>query len=226
MTLRSNDKKTRSNENCLWAKSPRDMTLRSNVKKIRSNENCLWAKFPGDMTLRSNDKKTRSNDKIEKGSSLLSESKTYLLSSDLDLCLGLRQPETPQTRNETNKTFQTLSNKHLFSLPLAVLELTEDGGFKKTVLGSDIAAGHQLQYTVPPNVWFGSYPTMDVETCSSDGKLLAKSPSRDAESHFSLVGCTCAPAFQFEDFELAKRADLLAFAPKAEALVFFLTFPD
>ncbi|KAF6168718.1 hypothetical protein GIB67_013100 [Kingdonia uniflora] len=110
--------------------------------------------------------------------------------------------------------------------PLTVVELTEDGGFKKTVLGSDIAAGHQLQYTVPPNVWFGSYPTMDVDTCSSDGKLLAKAPSRDAEHHFSLVGCTCAPAFQFEDFELAKRADLLAFAPKAEALVSYLTFPD
>ncbi|KAF6159515.1 hypothetical protein GIB67_032286 [Kingdonia uniflora] len=47
----------------------RDMTTRSIDKKTRSNDNCLWAKFPEDMTTRSNDKKTRSNDNIYKSPS-------------------------------------------------------------------------------------------------------------------------------------------------------------
>ncbi|KAF9587119.1 hypothetical protein IFM89_039662 [Coptis chinensis] len=110
--------------------------------------------------------------------------------------------------------------------PLTVFELTDAGDIKQTVLGSDIEAGHKVQYTVPPNVWFGAYPTMDLESFSSDGKSLLKTPTRDSENHYSLVGCTCAPAFQFEDFELAKRSDLIAFAPKAEALITYLTFPE
>nr|POE73158.1 hypothetical protein CFP56_75314 [Quercus suber] len=58
---------------------------------------------------------------------------------------------------------------------------------------------------MPPNVvWFGSFPTKDISV-SPDGTML-KAPPRDVENHFFLVGCTCAPAFQFQDFELAKRS--------------------
>ncbi|RWW13618.1 hypothetical protein GW17_00022652 [Ensete ventricosum] len=83
-------------------------------------------------------------------------------------------------------------------------------------------AGHRPQYTVPPNVWFGSFPTLDVASFASDGSLLVKSPKRDPESHYSLVGCTCAPAFQFEDFELAKLADLKPLSPRAEPFLDYL----
>ncbi|PIA43286.1 hypothetical protein AQUCO_02000604v1 [Aquilegia coerulea] len=112
--------------------------------------------------------------------------------------------------------------------PLTVFELTHAGDVKQTILGSDLLAGHKLQYTVPPNVWFGSYPTMDLHPSSSDANslLLLKAPTRDTENHYSLVGCTCAPAFQFQDFELAKRSHLLTFAPKAEAFISYLAFPE
>lgn len=110
--------------------------------------------------------------------------------------------------------------------PLTVFELTNTGEVKQTILGSDIAAGQKVQYTVPPYVWFGSYPTMDLQTSSSDGKSLVKAPTRDSESHYSLVGCTCAPAFQFEDFELAKRAEMIEFAKGAEAFISYLTYPE
>ncbi|GMY36480.1 hypothetical protein FCV25MIE_31722 [Fagus crenata] len=109
--------------------------------------------------------------------------------------------------------------------PITVLELNEkDGHVKLTCLGPNLLDNQQPQYTVPPNVWFGSFPTKDI-SISPDGKVL-KAPPRDSENHFSLVGCTCAPAFQFQDFELAKRSDLVSLFPNNESLISFLTFPE
>nr|KJB54501.1 hypothetical protein B456_009G036500 [Gossypium raimondii] len=82
----------------------------------------------------------------------------------------------------------------------------------------------KVQYTVPPNVWFGAFPTKDFNI-STDGAVTKNDP-RDAESHYSLVGCTCAPAFQFQDFELAKRSELVTRFPKHEHLISLLTYPD
>ncbi|XP_038878514.1 uncharacterized protein LOC120070727 [Benincasa hispida] len=107
--------------------------------------------------------------------------------------------------------------------PLTVLELNEkDGRVKLTCLGSDLIGDNQLpQYTVPPNVWFGAFPTKDFNI-SADGTVTKAAP-RDSENHYSLVGCSCAPAFQFEDFELAKRSDLASRFPNSEALISLLT---
>ncbi|XVE97875.1 hypothetical protein REPUB_Repub03eG0056400 [Reevesia pubescens] len=109
--------------------------------------------------------------------------------------------------------------------PLTVLELDEkDGQIKLTCLGHDLIDNQQVQYTVPANVWFGAFPTKDF-LISTDGGV-TKTESRDAESHYSLVGCTCAPAFQFEDFELAKRSELVTRFPKYERVISLLTYPD
>ncbi|KAH9300607.1 hypothetical protein KI387_012190 [Taxus chinensis] len=110
--------------------------------------------------------------------------------------------------------------------PLTVFELDPNGGVKHTVLGPDLAAGQMMQYSVPPYVWFGSYPTKDIESFSDDGSLLVKAPPRDPEMHYSLVGCTCAPAFQFEDFELAKRSELLPVNSIAKPFIEYLTHDD
>ncbi|XP_059634699.1 uncharacterized protein LOC132277026 [Cornus florida] len=110
--------------------------------------------------------------------------------------------------------------------PIMILEMDEkDGSVKLTCLGPNLMEDNQhLQYTVPPNVWFGSYPSKDVNI-SMDNAVVKTAP-RDAENHFSLVGCTCAPAFQFEDFELARRSELISHFPGYEALISFLTFPE
>uniref|UniRef100_A0A5B7BAX5 DUF985 domain-containing protein n=1 Tax=Davidia involucrata TaxID=16924 RepID=A0A5B7BAX5_DAVIN len=110
--------------------------------------------------------------------------------------------------------------------PMTVLEMNDkDGSVKSTCLGSNIIGeNQQLQYTVPPNVWFGAYPTKDINI--STDIAVVKNPPRDAENHYSLVGCTCAPAFQFEDFELAKRSELVSCFPNYESLVSLLTFPE
>ncbi|VVA91837.1 unnamed protein product [Arabis nemorensis] len=109
--------------------------------------------------------------------------------------------------------------------PITVVELYDDGKLKFTCLGPDLIEGDQKpQYTVPPNIWFGSFPTEDVHF-SHDGTLLKAEP-RNSDDHFSLVGCTCAPAFQFEDFELAKRSDLLSRFPQHESLITMLSYPE
>lgn len=106
------------------------------------------------------------------------------------------------------------------------MELNEvDGIVKLTNLGPNfIGEDQQPQYTVPPNVWFGAFPTKDFSV-SPDGALIKAAP-RDSETHYSLVGCTCAPAFQFQDFELAKRSELIKHCPNIEPLITLLTFPE
>ncbi|OMO67139.1 hypothetical protein CCACVL1_20750 [Corchorus capsularis] len=108
--------------------------------------------------------------------------------------------------------------------PLTVVELDEkDGKLKLTCLGPDLVNNQQVQYTVPPNVWFGSFPTKDFQF-SADGGV-TKAESRDSEKHYSLVGCTCAPAFQFQDFELAKHSELVKLFPNHEQLISLLAYP-
>ena len=78
---------------------------------------------------------------------------------------------------------------------MTVLEIDEkDGTLKKTVLGNDILNDEQVQYVVKANTWFGSYPNPGTS--------------------FSFVGCTVAPGFEFEDFELASRSALISKFPQ------------
>ncbi|KAF5956461.1 hypothetical protein HYC85_003686 [Camellia sinensis] len=108
-----------------------------------------------------------------------------------------------------------------------VMELNDkDGTVKLTCIGSNPMVENQhLQYTVPPYIWFGAFPTKDIDIDSVSGAAV-KTPPRDGEKHFSLVGCTCAPAFQFEDFELAKRSELVSHFPKYESLIKLLTYAE
>lgn len=73
----------------------------------------------------------------------------------------------------------------------------------EVVLGQDVRGGQKLQYTVLAGVWFGGYPNPGTE--------------------YSLVGCTVAPGFEFKDFELGRRNQLLREFPNAAELVRRLT---
>jgi len=119
--------------------------------------------------------------------------------------------------------FYMLTSFCLFVTKKQVFELHDDGHIELTVLGRDLDAGHRPQYTVPPNVWFGSFPSLDVTSFANDGSVLAKAQARDGDLHYSLVGCTCAPAFQFDDFELATFSELIGLAPKVEPFLKYLT---
>ena len=88
--------------------------------------------------------------------------------------------------------------------PFNVIELTADGPVV-TRLGMDLVRGERPQYFVKPNRWFGSKP--------AEG------------SDWALVGCTVAPGFEFEKFELGKREALLEEYPQCKEWILTLT-PD
>jgi len=87
--------------------------------------------------------------------------------------------------------------------PLAVHVLEPQGGYSLILLGRDFEAGQVLQAVVPAGCWFASHVA-------------------DWES-FAVVGCTVAPGFEFEDFEMGKREELVARYPQRRELIERLT---
>jgi hypothetical protein len=83
--------------------------------------------------------------------------------------------------------------------PLTVAEIRPDGTVRKTVLGPDIKAGQKLQHVVPAGSWFGAWPEEGTE--------------------YALVGCTVAPGFDFSDFELGERSELLKRFPRSKDII-------
>lgn len=71
---------------------------------------------------------------------------------------------------------------------LTVYEIEPDGNLIKHQLGRDFENGETFQCTIKGGNWFGS---------------------RVEEGGYALVGCTVAPGFDFEDFELANRDELI-----------------
>ncbi len=70
-------------------------------------------------------------------------------------------------------------------------------------LGADPDEGQSLQIVIPAGCWFGA--------CVA------------AEDSYALVGCTVAPGFDFQDFELGKREELLQGYPQHQQIIDRLT---
>ncbi len=88
-------------------------------------------------------------------------------------------------------------------LPLHVYVLSPNGSLKIIQLGKDINNGETYQAVVPAGCWFASRPVGDAG--------------------YSLVGCTVAPGFDFRDFEMADRTELLKAYPQHWQLITELT---
>ncbi|KAI3694433.1 hypothetical protein L1987_77398 [Smallanthus sonchifolius] len=109
--------------------------------------------------------------------------------------------------------------------PITILEINDkDGSVKFTCMGQDILKSQRLQYTVPSDVWFGAFPTTDYDILA-DNRVVKRAP-RNAQKHFSLVGTTVAPAFESDDFVLAKRSQLISRFPALKTLVSMFTASD
>jgi predicted cupin superfamily sugar epimerase len=87
--------------------------------------------------------------------------------------------------------------------PLRIVEMDPAGRLQETTLGRDIHQGQSLTHVVKAGRWFASHPA--------------------PESDFSFVGCTVAPGFDFQDFELADRLELSSLFPEHEATIARLT---
>lgn len=77
---------------------------------------------------------------------------------------------------------------HYAGGPLNIVELNRSGPIV-TKLGTDLRNGERPQYVVQAGNWFGAKP--------ADG------------TEWTLVGCTVAPAFEFEKFELGQKKQLM-----------------
>lgn len=87
--------------------------------------------------------------------------------------------------------------------PMTIFAIYPDGG--RAELRPDQApdAGQQFQVGVPAGTIFGALVD----------------PSSDPERDFALVSCTVAPGFEFEDFELCDKGELLASFPQHRELI-------
>jgi len=89
--------------------------------------------------------------------------------------------------------------------PVTLLLLFPDGHFETRVLGAEYENGQAPVCVVPRGVWQGS--------CLQDG------------GQWALLGCTLAPAYDDQDFELGARDALCAQYPDAADLIRRLTRP-
>jgi predicted cupin superfamily sugar epimerase len=105
-------------------------------------------------------------------------------------------------RSEDVSAFHRLKSDELWFFhlgsPVEVVFLTETGA-ESRVLGTDFEKGEHLQLVIPANTWFGARVLTD------DG--------------YVLVSCTVCPGFEFQDFELGKRGDLLVEFPGSSEVI-------
>lgn len=86
---------------------------------------------------------------------------------------------------------------------LTVFVIHPDGRREDIHLGADAAKGQVFAAVVPAGSWFGSRP--------------------DTGAAYSLTGCTVAPGFDFQDFEMAEKEKLADEYPQHRELISELT---
>ncbi len=85
-----------------------------------------------------------------------------------------------------------------YGSPLTIFVII-NGKTEKLLLGNNPENGESFQKIIPKNSWFAA--------CVNE------------PNSFSLVGCTVAPGFDFNDFELATRKNLLLSHPSLHAII-------
>jgi uncharacterized protein len=83
--------------------------------------------------------------------------------------------------------------------PVVMLQLLPDGSSQAIILGHDLAGGQRPQVAVCGGVWQGSW-------LAPGGK-------------FALLGTTMSPGFDYADFELGNREQLMAQYPGAAEMI-------
>lgn len=85
--------------------------------------------------------------------------------------------------------------------PLTVHCIYPDGEYKAVKLGRDVENGEKLQFEVPKGVIFGS----------------------SVDEDWALVSCMVSPGFDFREFKLFSRKELLDMYPLHEGIITKLT---
>lgn len=87
--------------------------------------------------------------------------------------------------------------------PVEMLHLRPDGTSATLTLGPNLHEGMHPQIVVPGGVWQGARVVPG--------------------GRYALLGCTVAPGFEFEDFELGNRDELLREYPEHVLMIRALT---
>lgn len=93
-----------------------------------------------------------------------------------------------------------------FGAPVEMLLLFPGARAERVTLGHNILNREQPQFTVPQDIWQGSKLKLDPDYLD-----------------YALLGTTVSPGFEYDDFELAKRADLLSEYAEFEQDILSLT---
>lgn len=92
---------------------------------------------------------------------------------------------------------------HYDGTALCIYEIQTDGKLVRHLLGKDFDKGESPQVIIQAGSWFGSRV--------------------EEEGGYTLCGCTVAPGFDFEDFELADKEKLSLEYPAHTAIINELT---
>ncbi len=115
----------------------------------------------------------------------------------------LLTPESPSLMHivQSDEVFH-----HYLGDTVEQLHIRPDGSHRIVRIGPDLESGDRPQVVVPHGVWQG-----------------CRIAPGDVNSGWSLLGCTVAPGFDWADFRLGTRDDLLALCPGAGDLILALT---
>jgi len=109
-------------------------------------------------------------------------------------------------RSQDRSVFHRIKSDELWHFydgsSLLIYVLTKKG-LQVHRIGSNLEKGESLQVVIPANCWFGA----KLETPDS----------------FALCGCTVSPGFDFRDFEMANRKELLSEFPDYTNIIHELT---
>lgn len=94
---------------------------------------------------------------------------------------------------------------HYEGSALTIHIIHEDGLYEALHLGKNVQNGEAFQHIVPAGAWFGA--------------------TVDSPEEYTLVGCTVSPGFDFSDFEMGDRYQLLQAFPEHESIIKKLTAP-
>lgn len=86
---------------------------------------------------------------------------------------------------------------------LELIVLGKEKKLTRHLLGQDPEVGENLQFTIPRNHWFAARV--------------------NDKNSYALLGCTVAPGFHFDDFELGNRKKLIQEFPQQKAIITELT---
>lgn len=87
--------------------------------------------------------------------------------------------------------------------PIKLHIISDKGDYTNVIIGNNLEKDETLQYIVPAKYWFAA-------------EVINK-------NDYSLVGCTVSPGFDFNDFVLPKRKQLIALFPQHKNIITKLT---